>query len=136
MIFKFKEHFRFKSSRELMQSSYNHRSYHAASLTKDDLDILEWIVMHNFGYGTMNVKEQVHTIFKIPLDTVDQSLEKLMKLGIIEQIDTDVDGEMLTLYPMLPFEEVNDELDEIFAPGKVIKIYSKQNKFLRQFRIQ
>ncbi|MBD7984574.1 hypothetical protein H9649_08280 [Sporosarcina sp. Sa2YVA2] len=108
----------------MMQSSYNHRSYHAASFTKADLDILEWIVMHNLGYGTMNVREQVHTIFKIPLNTVDHSFEKLIKLGIIERIDVDIEGETLTLYPMLPlpFEDEDDELDEIFGTGKVIRI--------------
>lgn len=135
MIFKFKEHFNFKSSRELMKSSYNHRSYHAASLTKNELDILEWIVMHNLGIGTMNVREQAHAIFKIPLEAVDRSLERLKELGIIGQVDIDVDGEALTLYPVLPFEEVDDELDEIFAPGKVVRIYSKQHKVLQHFRI-
>lgn len=126
MIFNFKEHFKFESSREVMQSSYNHRSYHAASLTKEDLNILEWIVMHNLGYGTINVREQVHMIFKISLDIVDKSLEKLIKLDIIERIDYDVDGEALTLYPMLPFEDEDDELDEIFGTGKVIRIYLKR----------
>ncbi|MHC8514293.1 hypothetical protein [Sporosarcina sp. ITBMC105] len=112
---KYYGHFKFESHRELMKASFYHRNYHEAVLSKEDLDVIEWIVMHNLGYCTGNMREQLHSLFKLSYATIDRSLEKLITLGIIERIETERDGTSITLYPLLPF---NQEVDNDWAPEK------------------
>ncbi|MHC8514302.1 hypothetical protein [Sporosarcina sp. ITBMC105] len=112
---KYYGHFKFESHRELMKASFHHRNYHEGVLSKEDLDVIEWIVMHNLGYCAPDVREQAHTLFKLPFATIDRSLEKLITLGIIERIETERDGTSITLYPLLPF---NQEVDNDWIPEK------------------
>lgn len=112
---KYNGHFKFESHRELMKASFHHKNYHEGVLLKEDLDVIEWIVMHNLGYCTADVREQAHTLFKLPFATIDRSLEKLITLGIIERIEAERDGTSITLYPLLPFSK---KLDNDWTPEK------------------
>ncbi|MHC8514307.1 hypothetical protein [Sporosarcina sp. ITBMC105] len=73
---KYNGHFKFEIHRELMKASFHHRNYHEGVLSKEDLDLIGWIVMHNLEYCTADVREQVHTLFKLPFATIDRSLER------------------------------------------------------------
>ncbi|MEZ7173725.1 hypothetical protein [Sporosarcina sp. OR05] len=126
---KYYGHFKFESHRELMKASFYHRNYHEAVLSKEDLDVIEWIVMHNLGYCAPNVREQAHTLFKLSFDTIDRSLEKLITLGIIERIVKEIDGTSITLYPLLPFKQ---EVDNDWAPKKEKRVFIIDEDFLLQ----
>ncbi|MDW0114004.1 hypothetical protein QT711_12470 [Sporosarcina saromensis] len=125
---KYYGHFKFESHRELMKASFHHRNYHEGVLSKEDLDVIEWIVMHNLGYCAPNMREQAHTLFKLPYATIDRSLEKLITLGIIERIETERDGTSITLYPLLPFSK---NLDNDWVPEKGKRVFIIDEDFIR-----
>lgn len=125
---KYYGHFKFESHRELMKASFYHRNYHEAVLSKEDIDVIQWIGMHNLGYCTGDLREQAHTLFKLPFATIDRSLEKLIMLGIIERIETERDGTSITLYPLLPF---NQEVDIDWVPKKVKRVFIIEEDLMR-----
>lgn len=102
-----------------------------SDITKDDLDLVGWIVMQNLGHVATNVREKVHTLFNLSFNTIDHSLEKLIKLGIIERSETDIDGIPATLYSMLPFNRQLDKNTAFREPEKGKRIFIIDEDFRR-----
>ena len=122
----YQKYFKFESSTELLKASFNHRQRHKALLTKVDLDLLGWIVLHNRGLVASKLMNELPELTNLSIETIDHSYQKLITLGIIERMEKNIDGVPTTLYPMLPFEGKLDDFDglnDLKELNNIKKIY-------------
>ncbi|WP_432356959.1 hypothetical protein [Sporosarcina sp. UB5] len=128
----FKEHFKFADAGEMFQASIKHTNRHKAVLTKDDRNILDLIRFYTAWHGAANLTYELLKSTGRCLSTIHCAIRKLIKLGIIRECYSEIDGIPTVLYTMQPFEE-----DSVGAWSRFSRpVQSKRYQVLEQFRIQ
>ena len=88
-----------------MKQRFKQTNRHKAVLTRDDRNIMDLIRFHTVWHGATHLTSELLKSTGRRLITIHCAIRKLIKLGIIEECYSEIDGIPTRLYMMLPFEE-------------------------------